>query len=87
LPKSSYFAKVTFSHILEKWRWSFFGVHKMRDDNFKPRFAFQQWNSGQTRNKKLKMPSSEWARWQKVRKPLVVSISQKSEQLRLYNLV
>jgi hypothetical protein len=27
------------------WRWSFSGVHKLRDD-FKPRFAFQQWNRG-----------------------------------------
>jgi hypothetical protein len=35
------------------WRWSFSGVRKLRD-NFKPRFAFQQQNSGYARNKKLK---------------------------------
>ncbi len=39
-------------------------VRELRD-NFKPRFAFQQWNKGWSWNMKLKKHLSEWARCQK----------------------
>jgi hypothetical protein len=44
--------------------------------NFKPRFAFQEYEAG----------NGTYLNELDARKPLVVSISQKSEELRLHNL-
>jgi hypothetical protein len=58
-------------------------------DKFKRRYirliAFQQWNSGY--NPGIRSLKSTYVIELDVRKPLVVSISQRSEELRLYNLV
>jgi hypothetical protein len=56
---------------------------KLRD-NFKPRFAFQQWNRGSSWKKKQK---NHFLIGLDVRKPLVVFIAQRKEERRLYNLV
>ncbi len=61
-------------HRLSMWRWSFSGVRELRD-NFKPRFAFQQWNRGKSWNKKAK--KGTYLIELDVRNPLVVSISHK----------
>ncbi len=45
-------------------RWSFFGVRKLWD-NFKPRFAFQRWNGGNSEISSWKKHLFHWARCQK----------------------
>jgi hypothetical protein len=73
----------SWNHRLYTWRWSFSGARELRY-NFKPQFTSQQWSRGHSCNKKLKNTNLKELG---VRKPLVVSTSQRSKELRLYNLV
>ncbi len=83
------------SHFLSTWHISidlnygfedgpFSVVRKLRD-NFEPRIAFQQWNRGLI----LEEEAGKWTYLNEldVKRPLVESISQTSEELRLYNRV
>jgi hypothetical protein len=66
------------------WRWSFScELH----ENCNPWIAFQQWKQELIWNRKLKKYISDWAQCQISHCPLAVHISQRNEDLRLYNLV
>ncbi len=61
----------------------FSAVQELGDD-FKSRFAFQQWNKGWSWNEKLKKHLSDLARCQKAIRGVYFG---KKEELSLYNLV
>jgi hypothetical protein len=65
-------------------RWSFSGVPKLLG-KCQSRSAFQQENMGQSSHKKLK--KTAYLNQLNVRNPLVLLISQKREDLRLFSLV
>jgi hypothetical protein len=71
------------THSMWMWRWSSPSVCELRD-NFKPRLAFQHWNGV---NAEIRSSNKRLSDELDARKPSVVSITLRSEEFRLQNLV
>jgi hypothetical protein len=71
-------------HRLSLWRWLFSGVHEL-SDNFKPSLCFSAVKQGLILEKETE--KSTHLIELDARKLLVVSMSQRNQNLRLYDLV